>query len=682
MRRRRSKPPSQIQTDSPFFGPKVQTKLQKMEEEESVQAREEEEESLQMQEEEEESLQMQEEEEESLQMQEEEEAVQAMEEEESLQMQEEEEVAQTKLQFKGQPSGSNAVHRVAKSGFTGSAGAYPFFNRIQTSFGRHDISGVKAYKDRAAVKANRSLGALAYASGDKVAFRKAPDLHTAAHEAAHVIQQKKGVQLKGGVGTKNDKYEQHADAVADKVVQGKSAEGLLSNSPTGSGGTVNRKAVQFDSELAQAWDVYIRPANADPSWDSETTESIRDTGSQVRSFQSLKGRSQTEEDGNRIAHVDSGHLDRGADNTRFQDSQTSTAIVPHVWWVEVIDNVLFDGTPSPSDLSQGGLADCFILAPLQAMAANTPGQTKLENNAQETGSKYQVDLHRLQIIGGDCIPHPTDMIRVKMDNVISGRAVQGSTNTKTLSPDEANAAREKDPRIRPTDIVLGNITKRILWPWAYEKAFASATGGYSEIDFGHKGMAMMVLTGNAVETLGVDPSKTAALFNYLTALLTRDKIATAGTKLKPQLATQGYHSSFGIYDATEADGVKVRSGLTGPVSNWIPWSTFLNHAKAYTIMDMSNIINADVSLIPHTAVTNHKQTLINVAKESLVYVTGSWKDHLVFGNNIWVGPQHAYSLSAASAAAVDFRNPWGELHLNGLSQNRFAEIFRNFSIEL
>jgi hypothetical protein len=39
-----------------------------------------------------------------------------------------------------------------------------------------------------------------YATGNHVAFKGAPNLHTAAHEAAHVVQQRGGVQLKGGVG--------------------------------------------------------------------------------------------------------------------------------------------------------------------------------------------------------------------------------------------------------------------------------------------------------------------------------------------------------------------------------------------------------------------------------------------------------------------------------------------------
>jgi hypothetical protein len=71
------------------------------------------------------------------------------------------------------------------------------------------------------------MGAEAFATGNHVAFAGTPSLHTAAHEAAHVVQQRGGVQLKGGVGQVGDQYERHADAVADLVVRGESAEGLL-----------------------------------------------------------------------------------------------------------------------------------------------------------------------------------------------------------------------------------------------------------------------------------------------------------------------------------------------------------------------------------------------------------------------------------------------------------------------
>jgi hypothetical protein len=107
---------------------------------------------------------------------------------------------------------------------------------------------VRAHTGAAAEAANAELGSTAYAKGTDVAFAGAPDLHTAAHEAAHVVQQRAGVHLKGGVGEAGDAYERHADAVADQVVAGRSAEGLLTRavgSPGGGGGGVQLKAVQF-----------------------------------------------------------------------------------------------------------------------------------------------------------------------------------------------------------------------------------------------------------------------------------------------------------------------------------------------------------------------------------------------------------------------------------------------------
>jgi nucleoid-associated protein YgaU len=133
------------------------------------------------------------------------------------------------------------VHQLARQGVSGAAASLPHRDQIQRSFGSHDVSGIQAHVGGAAVQATEGMGAEAYATGDQVAFRQAPDLHTAAHEAAHVVQQRAGVQLYGGVGQSGDAYERHADAVADLVVQGKSAEGLL-DSMSGSGG---QEAVQM-----------------------------------------------------------------------------------------------------------------------------------------------------------------------------------------------------------------------------------------------------------------------------------------------------------------------------------------------------------------------------------------------------------------------------------------------------
>ena len=139
-----------------------------------------------------------------------------------------------------------ALHLLAaRDGLAGPAEQLPHLATIQAAFGRHDVSQVAAHVGGPAAAAADRLGAEAYATGGEVAFRAAPDLHTAAHEAAHVVQQRGGVQLRGGLGEVGDVYERHADAVADRVVAGQSAEDLLDAMAPGAAGRgdgVQRKA--------------------------------------------------------------------------------------------------------------------------------------------------------------------------------------------------------------------------------------------------------------------------------------------------------------------------------------------------------------------------------------------------------------------------------------------------------
>jgi hypothetical protein len=120
-----------------------------------------------------------------------------------------------------------AVHESAQRGIATVASVLPHAETIQRAFGRHDISGIRAHTGADAAASAGAMGAKAYATGDHVVLGDGADLHTAAHEAAHVVQQRGGVQLKGGVGESGDKYERHADDVADLVVQRASAERLL-----------------------------------------------------------------------------------------------------------------------------------------------------------------------------------------------------------------------------------------------------------------------------------------------------------------------------------------------------------------------------------------------------------------------------------------------------------------------
>jgi hypothetical protein len=121
------------------------------------------------------------------------------------------------------------IQRVAAAGVAAAGGAIPHADAIASAFGPMApvVRGIEAHVGGAAGAAAAQIGAEAYATGNHVAFQAAPSLFTAAHEAAHVVQQRAGVHLLGGVGVVGDAYEQHADAVAARVVAGVSAADLL-----------------------------------------------------------------------------------------------------------------------------------------------------------------------------------------------------------------------------------------------------------------------------------------------------------------------------------------------------------------------------------------------------------------------------------------------------------------------
>lgn len=124
-------------------------------------------------------------------------------------------------------TGNKSIHKAAERGTQGSGHRFPFLNQIQRAFGRHDISYARAHEGAHAANAARAIGARAFTTGHHVGFAGTPNLHTAAHEAAHIVQQGAGIKLAGNVGQVGDVYERQADAVADRVVRGESSEGML-----------------------------------------------------------------------------------------------------------------------------------------------------------------------------------------------------------------------------------------------------------------------------------------------------------------------------------------------------------------------------------------------------------------------------------------------------------------------
>ncbi|MFT3697176.1 MAG: DUF4157 domain-containing protein [Kofleriaceae bacterium] len=134
----------------------------------------------------------------------------------------------------------------------------PHLGPIQRSFGRHDVGAIESHRGSV-------TGGRAYASGNTVVFDGEPDLHTAAHEAAHVVQQR------AGVASADARHEEHADAVADLVVQGESAEALLDQFvPDGASATVVQFASSSTATRAKMESKYgLRPRKYEPQLDGK-----------------------------------------------------------------------------------------------------------------------------------------------------------------------------------------------------------------------------------------------------------------------------------------------------------------------------------------------------------------------------------------------------------------------------
>ena len=308
------------------------------------------------------------------------------------------------------PFALHVTHAAAAHGTASGGGALPFRDAIQASFGRHDVGHVQAHVGGAASEACDAIGAQAYATGDHVAFGGAPDLHTAAHEAAHVVQQRSGVHLKGGVGAEGDAYEQHADAVADRVVRGESAEALLDQHAGGAGGApaIQRKPSDFtkrfgDNPLLQLsllqrltewgtyvneitpyfrvpdddvhrqrstfYTVYTRANSLRDSFGDRFTEGQRELAEQINA--------QFDVERDDLYGSSRGHLKPffPTDDTQTRDPrlrETHSKDSQHELVEDPGSAPLFPELPCMEHVNQGQLGDCYLLAAIVSIVNLDP----------------------------------------------------------------------------------------------------------------------------------------------------------------------------------------------------------------------------------------------------------------------------------------------------------------------
>lgn len=101
-----------------------------------------------------------------------------------------------------------------------------------------DFSGVRVHADAEAAQAAGAIEARAFTVGRDIVFGRGEyrpgtteGTRLLAHELTHVVQQRRGVSIDGGMGRVGDAYERQADAVADAVAGGRPAGSLLGPSP-------------------------------------------------------------------------------------------------------------------------------------------------------------------------------------------------------------------------------------------------------------------------------------------------------------------------------------------------------------------------------------------------------------------------------------------------------------------
>lgn len=248
----------------------------------------------------------------------------------------------------------------ANKGLANARSPLPHHDRIQSSFGHHDISNVRADVGGAAGQASRRMGALAYASGDRIGFRQSPGLHLAAHEAAHTVQQRSGLKLPGNVGKPGDRYEKHADQVADAVAAGESAEPLLDSVTPVAGNTATATAPANGDGISGAVQHRLAsPAVHQSEPKVEDNQSKEDEEDNTRtSVATVADTAESEQTAEvRDAELNNRTIEETAENDSEMQSASEESLPPKFRNNAVLDSELAaatSGSPANAKKTEGG----------------------------------------------------------------------------------------------------------------------------------------------------------------------------------------------------------------------------------------------------------------------------------------------------------------------------------------
>ncbi|MCY1008562.1 DUF4157 domain-containing protein [Nannocystis pusilla] len=278
------------------------------------------------------------------------------------------------------------VHRLARAGTAGPGHALPHLDVLQRSFGAHDLSGVATHTGAATRSAARGMQARAFTMGEHVGLDAGADLRTVAHEAAHVVQQRGGTGPADGVGRPGDRFERHADHVADLVVRGRSAEAAL-GAPTrpGAGAValqreVDEQALIDADQPLRAPDTLTQDrecavtgklaANAGHNQYVSVQERLtlrRGARLRIQSENADQATIRTARWNNRAGGYDQYEGTIPTDNIRRGSTEQTPIDDPASIIPASVDDV------HQEDVYQAGLSDCYFQAALLSLAHESPG---------------------------------------------------------------------------------------------------------------------------------------------------------------------------------------------------------------------------------------------------------------------------------------------------------------------
>jgi len=420
------------------------------------------------------------------------------------------------------PSSPSDIHRRADAAMQGMGSPFPHARRIQESFGEHSIGHLRAHVDDNARTLTQESRAKGMTKGTRTAFAKTdPSVHTAAHEAAHAkVYELAHVNLPGNVGSVGDPHEQLADRIADRVVAGRTATDLLHqvargpNSRRGkqSSGVAPLQQLSPVQMLEEEDGLGFKssefghlPKNRAVRQRPGSDEKITFKGKKGDMFKDL-GETRKDSDGilwKKVMVKHGKNLDSGTRHAMGWIKAEGAQARVKKSFQQFTDPIIPRGhTPSPADVHQGSVGDCYLMAAMASVASKSPKKiTSMFTPSPDDTRSENVSVRFYEIpsptTGNTQLTESSVTIKKSIPRLV---AIPGTAGSSSLEGHTSYAG------------VKGK-TAPVYWPAMIEKAHAawpkrkshlgatnnSGKSRYEHLAGGHGHHALTQLTGEIHE---------------------------------------------------------------------------------------------------------------------------------------------------------------------------------------